>query len=67
MATPIRDATIMWNSNISAIIGLMRKTYPFLIFRFMVYTCITVIAAALTGAGAGIGWIGGAIMGEPVF
>jgi len=55
----------MWDFKLSTIIALMIKTYPFLIFRFMVYTCITLIAVALTGGGAGIGWLGGAILGEP--
>jgi len=54
----------MWDFNISAVIGLMRKTFPFLVFRFLVYTGITFIAVALTGGGAGLGWVGGVIMGE---
>jgi len=54
----------MWDFNISAIMGLMRKTFPFLVFRFLVFTCITLIAVVLTGGGAGIGWVGGAIMGN---
>jgi len=55
----------MWDFKFSTIISLMIKTFPFLIFRFMVYTCITLIAVALTGGGAGLGWMGGAILGEP--
>jgi len=55
----------MWDFNITSIFALMRKTYPFLVFRFLVYSCITLIAVALTGGGAGIGWMGGAILGEP--
>ena len=54
----------MWDFNLSAIIGLMRKTYPFLVFRFLVYAAITGIALAITGGGAGVGWIGGAILGD---
>ncbi len=52
----------MWNFNFVAIMGLMKKTYPFLIFRLLVYTAISLIAIAITGTGAGIGWIGGSIM-----
>jgi len=55
----------MWDFNLRGIIALMIKTYPFLVFRFMIYTGITLIAVALTGGGAGIGWMGGAIIGEP--
>ena len=55
----------MWDFNFSTIISLMVKTFPFLIFRFLVYSTITLIAVALTGGGAGIGWMGGAILGEP--
>jgi len=53
----------MWDFSLPTIIGLMRKTFPFLIFRFLVFTTITAIAVALTGGGAGIGWVGGAILG----
>ncbi len=55
----------MWDFKLSTIIGLMVKTFPFLVFRFLVFTSITLIAVALTGGGAGLGWMGGAIMGEP--
>lgn len=55
----------MWDFKFSTIIALMIKTFPFLVFRFLVFTSITLIAVALTGGGAGLGWMGGAIMGEP--
>ncbi len=55
----------MWDFNVATIINLMRKTYPFLVFRFVVYTVITLIAMLLTGGGAGIGWLGGLVFGEP--
>jgi len=54
----------MWDYNFSTIILLMRKTYPFLIFRFLVFSIITGIAIALTGGGAGIGWLGGVVFGD---
>jgi len=55
----------MWDFNLVAIFGLMKRTFPFLIFRFTVYTVITLIAVAITGGGAGLGWMGGFVMGEP--
>ncbi len=55
----------MWDFKFSTVIALMVKTYPFLVFRFLVYTSITLIAVALTGGGAGLGWLGGVILGEP--
>ncbi len=54
----------MWDFNFSQIFSLMKQTYPFLVFRFTIYTAITGIAIALTGGGAGLGWIGGSIFGE---
>lgn len=54
----------MWDFHFPSIIALMRKTYPFLIFRFLVYSIITLIAIALTGGGAGLGWLGGVVFGE---
>ena len=54
----------MWDYNLSAIIGLMRKTFPFLVFRFMIYAAITFITVAITGGGAGLGWLGGFLLGD---
>ena len=54
----------MWDFKLGRIITLMRQTYPFLVFRFLIYTAITAILIAITGGGAGIGWIGGVIVGE---
>lgn len=41
---------------IGEILGLMAKTMPFLIFRFLVYFAITFAYILLTGIGAGIGY-----------
>ena len=41
---------------IGEILGLMAKTMPFLIFRFLVYFAITLAYILLTGIGAGIGY-----------
>jgi hypothetical protein len=38
------------------VMDLMRKTSPFLIFRFLIYFCITLCYVLITGAGAGIGY-----------
>ena len=54
----------MWDYNFSSIIGLMRKTFPFLVFRFTIYAAITLISVAITGGGAGLGWLGGFLLGD---
>jgi len=54
----------MWDYNLSAILGLMRKTFPFLVFRFMIYAGITLIIVGVTGGGAGLGWLGGFLLGD---
>ena len=38
------------------VLGLMIKTAPFLLFRFLIYFGITVAFVIITGAGAGIGY-----------
>ncbi len=54
----------MWDFKLGEVFGLMSKTMPFLIFRFLIYFAITLVAIAVTGGGAGIGWVAGSIMGE---
>jgi len=50
----------MWDFNIGAALGLMRKTLPFLLFRIAVYFGIAVAYVLVTGTGAGIGYgVGG--------
>jgi len=46
------------------VIGLMAKTMPFLVFRFLIYFAITLTYILLTGVGAGIGWGVGRIATE---
>lgn len=41
---------------IGEILGLMAKTMPFLVFRFLIYFAITFAYILMTGIGAGIGW-----------
>ena len=50
---------------IGEILGLMGKTMPFLVFRFLIYFAITFAYILLTGIGAGIGYGIGMIGGEP--
>jgi len=38
------------------VLGLMRKTGPFLVFRFLIYFGITLAFVLITGTGAGIGY-----------
>jgi hypothetical protein len=38
------------------ILGLMGRTMPFLVFRFLIYFAITLAYILLTGIGAGVGW-----------
>ena len=38
------------------VLGLMSKTAPFLVFRFLIYFGITLGVVLITGAGAGIGY-----------
>jgi len=55
----------MWDFKLANVFGLMGKTLPFLIFRFLIFFAITLIAIAVTGGGAGIGWVAGQVLGDP--
>ena len=50
---------------IGEILGLMAKTMPFLVFRFLIYFAITFAYILMTGIGAGVGYGIGMIGGEP--
>ncbi len=41
---------------IGQVLGLMGKTMPFLVFRFLIYFAITLTYVLMTGVGAGVGW-----------
>ncbi|AKS42806.1 hypothetical protein [Wenzhouxiangella marina] len=41
---------------IGQVLGLMAKTMPFLVFRFLIYFAITLTYILITGVGAGVGW-----------
>ncbi|MDZ7790693.1 MAG: hypothetical protein U5L08_09425 [Xanthomonadales bacterium] len=50
---------------IGEVLGLMAKTLPFLIFRFLIYFGITLAYVLVTGVGAGIGYFIGHIGDDP--
>ena len=50
---------------VGEIFGLLRRTAPFLVFRFLVYLGITLAYVLATGAGAGIGYFIGHIGDDP--
>lgn len=53
----------MWDFEFSRAVGLMVRTFPYLLFRIIVYGGIAVAYVVVTGFGAGIGyglgWFGG--------
>ncbi len=55
----------MWDFKLGQVIGLMRKTLPFIGFRLAVYMGITLVYVIVTGGGAGIGWVAGKVGGDP--
>ena len=54
----------MWDFRLSEVFGLLRRTSSFLVFRFLVYTGITLAYVVATGGGAGIGYLVGGVGGE---
>lgn len=54
----------MKDFKVGDVIGLLAKTAPFLIFRFLIYFGITLAFVLITGTGAGIGYGVGAIGGD---
>jgi len=55
----------MMDFKIGEVLGLMAKTLPFLMFRFLIYFGITLAYVLVTGAGAGIGYFLGHIGDDP--
>ncbi len=55
----------MWDFRLSAAIGLMVRTLPFIVLRLVIYFGITLAFVLVTGVGAGIGWGLGAFSQEP--
>ncbi|MEQ9463914.1 MAG: hypothetical protein RJQ10_09645, partial [Haliea sp.] len=54
----------MKDFNIGEIIGLLLRTTPFLVFRFLIYFGITLGYVLVTGVGAGTGYGIGSIAGD---
>lgn len=51
----------MKDFEIGTVINLLRRTAPFLAFRFLIYLAITLTYVLVTGAGAGIGYLAGSV------
>ncbi len=54
----------MKDFNLGEVVGMLMKTMPFLVFRFLIYFGITIAYVLITGVGAGIGYGIGAIGGS---
>ncbi|WP_227430186.1 hypothetical protein [Psychrobacter sp. I-STPA6b] len=54
----------MWDFSISQSLGVLLKTIPFILLRFMVYASITSILIIAVGIGAGVGWSVGSLFGK---
>jgi hypothetical protein len=54
----------MWDFDIGRTIGIVARTWPFVLFRIIVYAAITLAYIAASGTGAGIGWGAGHVFGE---
>ena len=54
----------MWDFDFGRTLGIVVRTWPFVVFRMVVYFGITVAYILATGAGAGIGYGIGHIFGD---
>lgn len=54
----------MWDFEIGRTLGIVARTWPFVLFRMVVYFGITIAYIAATGMGAGVGYGTGHILGE---
>lgn len=50
----------MWDFSAIGALGLMARSWPFLLFRMLVFFGIAMAYVLLTGTGAGLGWLIGA-------
>ena len=55
----------MWDFSIGKTLGIMRRTFPFILFRMAIFFGITLAYILATGGGAGIGWLVGHVGTEP--
>ncbi|CDX11148.1 conserved membrane hypothetical protein [Mesorhizobium sp. ORS 3324] len=46
----------MWDFSVCRSVAIMLRTWPFILFRMIVYFAMTLAYVAATGTGAGIGW-----------
>ena len=54
----------MWDFEIGRTLGIVVRTWPFVLLRIVVYFGITLVYIASTGAGAGVGYGVGHILGD---
>ena len=54
----------MWDFEMGRVLALMSRTKPFIIYRLLIYTAITLAYVVVTGGGAGIGYLVGKIGGD---
>lgn len=55
----------MKDFSLRQVLGLLARTTPFLVFRFLIYFAITLTYFIVTGVGAGIGYFVGTIGDDP--
>lgn len=55
----------MWDFDIGRTLGIMGRTWPFIVLRMIVYFSITVAYVFATGAGAGLGYGVGHVSSDP--
>lgn len=55
----------MWDFDIGRTLAIMARTWPFIVFRMIVYFGITVAYIFATGAGAGVGYGVGHVSSDP--
>jgi hypothetical protein len=55
----------MWDFSIGKTLGLMARTFPFILFRMLVFFGITIAYIAATGSGGAIGYGVGNISTDP--
>jgi hypothetical protein len=46
----------MWDFSVGRTLGLMGQTFPFIVFRVIVYFAVAATFVIVTGVGAGVGW-----------
>jgi hypothetical protein len=54
----------MWDFDIGRTLGIMARTWPFILLRLVVYFSITLAYVLATGIGAGVGYGAGHIFGD---